>query len=58
MRRYLTALGFIERTKGSHHVFGLPGIARPITLQRDGRRCKVYQVRQVRKLLLENGLRL
>jgi hypothetical protein len=49
-------LGFEERTRGSHHIFRRPGIRELINLQRDGNKAKVYQVRQVRQVLLRYGL--
>lgn len=47
----LNALGFTERTRGSHHLFSRPGVREMINLQREGNQAKVYQVRQVRKIL-------
>lgn len=58
MRTYLMRLGFSERIRGSHHVYGHPNLADPINLQPLGSRCKAYQVRQLRKVLRETGLRL
>ena len=49
-------LGFEERTRGSHHIFRRPGVRELINLQRDGRKAKAYQVRQVRQVLLRYGL--
>jgi hypothetical protein len=54
----LRHLGFEERTRGSHHVFRRAGVPELINLQRDGSNAKVYQVRQVRALLLRRGLHL
>ena len=48
----LRHLGFDERTRGSHHLFRKSGIAELINLQREGSKAKVYQVRQVRAVLL------
>lgn len=56
LRGLLLALGFEERTEGSHHVFRKAGMAERINLQRDGSKAKVYQVRQVRNLILKYGL--
>lgn len=53
----LRALGFAERRKGSHHIFGKADVAELINLQRSGASAKVYQVRQVRKVLLKYGIR-
>ena len=53
----LRRLGFDERTRGSHHVFRKQDVQELINLQRDGNKAKVYQVRQVRAVLLKYGLR-
>ena len=47
----LRALGFAERTHGSHHIFICSGIEELINLQRYGSHAKRYQVRQVRAIL-------
>jgi len=52
----LRNLGFEERTSGSHHLFIKPGVEELINLQREGSKAKPYQVRQVRKILLQYGL--
>jgi len=52
----LRRLGFQERTRGSHHVFRRAGVEELINLQRDGDKAKVYQVRQVRAVLVRYGL--
>jgi HicA toxin of bacterial toxin-antitoxin, len=52
----LRRLGFQERTRGSHHVFRRTGVEELINLQRDGDKAKVYQVRQVRAVLVRYGL--
>jgi hypothetical protein len=49
-------LGFDERVKGSHHIFRKVGIEEKINLQRDGNKAKVYQVRQVRGIILKYNL--
>ena len=48
--------GFEERTRGSHHVFRMPGVAERLNLQRDGSEAKPYQVRQVRAVVLKYRL--
>ncbi|HET7523214.1 MAG TPA: type II toxin-antitoxin system HicA family toxin [Acidimicrobiales bacterium] len=46
--RLLQALGFDKlRVKGSHHVYGRPGIAEQINLQDRGGQAKPYQMRQL-----------
>jgi predicted RNA binding protein YcfA (HicA-like mRNA interferase family) len=56
LRHLLTHLGFEERIRGSHHLFRKSGIAEMVNLQRDGAQAKPYQVRQVRRLILEYRL--
>jgi len=56
LRRLLLWLGFQERTRGSHHIFRRAGVRELINLQREGSKAKVYQVRQVRQVLLRYGL--
>lgn len=52
----LRRLGFEERSRGSHHVFRKQGVQDLINLQRDGNKAKVYQVRQVRAVILKYRL--
>jgi hypothetical protein len=50
--RLLRALGFEElRVKGSHHVYGRPGIAQQLNLQEIGGQAKPYQLRQLMALV-------
>lgn len=49
-------LGFDERIRGSHHVFVRDGLDEILNLQPKGSDAKVYQVRQVRLLILKHGL--
>jgi predicted RNA binding protein YcfA (HicA-like mRNA interferase family) len=56
LRRMLEWLGFQKRTRGSHHIFRRQGVRELINLQREGSKAKVYQVRQVRRVLLRYGL--
>jgi predicted RNA binding protein YcfA (HicA-like mRNA interferase family) len=58
LRSLLLALGFSERVRGSHHIFGKPGVREVLNLQRDGRDAKRYQVGQIRRLVLSYNLRL
>lgn len=48
--------GFEERISGSHHIFRKEGVTEHPNLQRDGSKAKVYQVRQVRELILNYHL--
>jgi len=52
----LNRVGFEERVRGSHHLFRKQGVIEKINLQRDGSKAKVYQVRQVRVVLLKYKL--
>ncbi|MGI9105620.1 MAG: type II toxin-antitoxin system HicA family toxin [Pyrinomonadaceae bacterium] len=52
----LRRVGFAERTRGSHHSFRKQGIEEKINLQREGSKAKVYQVRQVRAVILKYKL--
>lgn len=52
----LLSLGFVVRTRGSHHLFRKNGIPEKINLQKDGNKAKPYQVRQVRRMILQYKL--
>jgi len=52
----LRHMGFEERIRGSHHIFRKQKIEEKINLQRDGNKAKVYQVRQVRTIILRYNL--
>ncbi len=54
--RLVRALGFDERTRGSHHIFTMEGIAEIINLQPKGAMAKAYQVKQVRQIVQKYGL--
>ena len=56
LRHLLTNMGFEERIRGSHHMFRRAGIVEKINLQREGNKAKVYQVRQVRTVILKYKL--
>jgi len=51
LRTLLLALGFVERTRGSHCMFSRGGVETQINLQRDGAKAKAYQVKQVRTII-------
>ena len=57
LRHFLQWLGFEERTRGSHHIFRRYGVRELINLQREGSKAKVYQVRQVRQVVVRYGLK-
>ena len=51
-KRLLGALGFEElRVKGSHHVYGRPGLAEQLNLQDRCGQAKPYQLRQLLALI-------
>jgi hypothetical protein len=54
--RLLQQVGFEERIRSSHHMFRKAGVIEKINLQREGSKAKVYQVRQVRAVLLKYKL--
>ena len=56
LRQVLLRLGFVERTKGSHHLFRRAGVPLLVNLHRDSSKAKPYQVRQVRQILLRYKL--
>jgi hypothetical protein len=49
-------LGFDERIRGSHHIFTKEGVEEIVNLQPIGSRAKVYQVKQVRGIILKYKL--
>ena len=56
LRNLLGSLNFEEKIRGSHHMFRRAGIIEKINLQREGNKAKVYQVRQVRAVILKYKL--
>jgi hypothetical protein len=52
----LKHLGFSERIRSSHHIFSMDSIPEILNLQPKGRHAKPYQVKQVRRVLVEHGL--
>lgn len=56
MVRVLKQLGFEERIRGSHHIFSREGIAEILNLQSKGPKCKPYQVKQVRNVIIKYRL--
>jgi predicted RNA binding protein YcfA (HicA-like mRNA interferase family) len=56
MIRLLHKLGFKERVKASHHIFFRDGVEEILNLQPQGNKCKPYQVKQVRNVILDYGL--
>jgi predicted RNA binding protein YcfA (HicA-like mRNA interferase family) len=59
LERLLTALGFhLARTSGSHRIYIHPAVPRPLSIQRVGNDAKPYQLRQLRDIIREYGLKL
>ena len=56
VRNQLLRLGFVERVRGSHHLFRKPGVPERINIQRDGSHAKPYQIRQIRRTILKHKL--
>lgn len=56
LRVLLQKIGFEERIRSSHHMFRKEGVLEKVNLQREGNKAKVYQVRQVRAVLLKYKL--
>ncbi len=52
----LKRLGFDERIRGSHHIFRMTGISEKVNLQKDEKHAKVYQVHQVRSIIVKYNL--
>ena len=52
----LKSFGFDERIKGDHHIFTMCDVREILNLQPKGSKAKVYQVRQVRKIILQYHL--
>jgi predicted RNA binding protein YcfA (HicA-like mRNA interferase family) len=52
----LISMGFEKRIRGSHHIFAKEGIEEILNIQPKGNKAKVYQVKQVRELILRYGL--
>ncbi|MBT3273839.1 MAG: type II toxin-antitoxin system HicA family toxin [Spirochaetales bacterium] len=52
----LEKFGFEERVKGSHHIFTLNDVREIINLQPKGNLVKIYQVKQVRGIILKYKL--
>ena len=55
LRRLLRNMGFSERIRGSHYIYGVPGIRKRINIQPIGAMAKSYQVRQIRVIIKDEG---
>jgi predicted RNA binding protein YcfA (HicA-like mRNA interferase family) len=59
LERLVTALGFrLARTSGSHRIYIHPDVPRPLSIQSVGNDAKPYQLRQLRDMIEEYGLKL
>ena len=56
LRALLRHLGFVERIRGSHHIYTREGVEEIVNLQPKGGMAKAYQVRQVRGVIVRHGL--
>lgn len=56
LRALLLHLGFEERVRGDHHIFTRDGVPEILNLQPRGSKAKPYQVKQVRDVVVSNGL--
>jgi hypothetical protein len=56
VRLVLFRLGFACRVKGDHFIYSRDGIAEIVNIQPAGNKCKAYQVKQIRNLLLKYGM--
>jgi predicted RNA binding protein YcfA (HicA-like mRNA interferase family) len=56
LRALLRRLGFEERLRGSHHIFSREGVDEILNLQPRGSMAKPYQVKQVRRVLVQSKL--
>ena len=52
----LLRLGFIQRIKGSHHIFVREGVVEILNLQAKNGKAKTYQVKQVREVIAKYHL--
>ena len=56
-QRLLEAFGFrLTRVSGSHHVYGLKGLERPLIIQPNGKDAKAYQIDQFLDMVQAYGL--
>jgi hypothetical protein len=56
LQTLLVSLGFAQRINGSHHIFTRPDIAEILNFQPRGAFAKPYQVKQVRKVIVQYKL--
>jgi hypothetical protein len=56
LRQLLFHCGFEERIKGDHHIFTKRGVEEILNLQPKGDKAKLYQVKQVRNVIVRYKL--
>jgi hypothetical protein len=56
LRLLLSSLGFVERVRGSHHIFTKADVSEILNLQSRGSLAKAYQVKQVRDVVVKYRL--
>lgn len=56
LRSLLARLGFAERVRGDHHIFTRDDVPEILNLQPRGSQAKAYQVKQVRRVIVDHGL--
>ena len=56
LRYLLVQLGFEKRVRGSHHIFTKSGVEEILNLQPKGSHAKLYQVKQIRQVILRYKL--
>ena len=56
LRGLLKRLKFSERIRGDHYIFTRDGVVEILNLQPTGHNAKAYQVKQVRKVILQHKL--
>ena len=54
--RLLKTLGFFERIRGDHHIFTKEGVEEILNIQPKVGKCKPYQVKQVRGIIIKYKL--
>jgi predicted RNA binding protein YcfA (HicA-like mRNA interferase family) len=52
----LKRLGFEKRIRGDHHIFTKDGVQEIVNIQPKGSKAKVYQVKQIRSIILNYKL--
>lgn len=56
LRKFMSRFEFLERIKGSRHIYTKTGIPEIINIQPIGNLAKGYQVKQIRNLFLKHNL--